>query len=153
MWFNVNWKKLAILLTPTLLRSELIKACIELLMEGINDVHYNWLQFRKSNIYMLAHNSQVCYLRASLNDRFDNELRRIVLIDGNKYQRKYIYTDQEQKPKFLGTIFIHGDEDYQDTGVDFIVQVPTDIIFNINEMKGLIDFFKLASKRYKIVTL
>lgn len=152
-WFNVNWKKLAVLLTPTFLRGELMKAWIELLMEGVNDIHYNWLQFRKSNIYILAHNSQVCYLRGALNDRFDNEQRRIQIIDGNKYQRKYIYTDEEQKPKFLGIIYIHGDEDYLDTGVDFIVQVPNDIIFNINEMKGLIDFYKLASKRYKIVIL
>ena len=153
MWFNVHWKKLAILLTPTFLRSELMKSWIELLMEGINDIHYQWLQFRKSNIYILAHNSQVCYLRGALNDRFDNEQRRIQIIDGNKYQRKYIYTDEEQKPKFLGIIYIHGDEDYSDTGVDFIVEVPNDIIFNINEMKGLIDFYKLASKRYKIVIL
>ena len=153
MWFNVHWKKLAVLLTPTFLRSELMKSWIELLMEGINDIHYQWLQFRKSNIYILAHNSQVCYLRGALNDRFDNEQRRIQIIDGNKYQRKYIYTDEEQKPKFLGIIYIHGDEDYSDTGVDFIVEVPNDIIFNINEMKGLIDFYKLASKRYKIVIL
>ena len=153
MWFNVHWKKLAILLTPTFLRSELMKSWIELLMEGINDIHYQWLQFRKSNIYILAHNSQVCYLRGALNDRFDNEQRRIQIIDGNKYTRKYIYTDEEQKPRFLGIIYIHGDEDYSDTGVDFIVQVPNDIIFNINEMKGLIDFYKLASKRYKIVIL
>ena len=153
MWFNVHWKKLAVLLTPTFLRSELMKSWIELLMEGINDIHYQWLQFRKSNIYILAHNSQVCYLRGALNDRFDNEQRRIQIIDGNKYTRKYIYTDEEQKPRFLGIIYIHGDEDYSDTGVDFIVQVPNDIIFNINEMKGLIDFYKLASKRYKIVIL
>jgi len=153
MWFNVHWKKLAVLLTPTFLRSELMKSWIELLMEGINDIHYQWLQFRKSNIYILAHNSQVCYLRGALNDRFDNEQRRIQIIDGNKYQRKYIYTDEEQKPRFLGIIYIHGDEDYSDTGVDFIVEVPNDIIFNINEMKGLIDFYKLASKRYKIVIL
>jgi len=153
MWFNVHWKKLAVLLTPTFLRSELMKSWIELLMEGINDIHYQWLQFRKSNIYILAHNSQVCYLRGALNDRFDNEQRRIQIIDGNKYTRKYIYTDEEQKPRFLGIIYIHGDEDYSDTGVDFIVEVPNDIIFNINEMKGLIDFYKLASKRYKIVIL
>ena len=153
MWFNVQWKKLAILLTPTFLRSELMIAWLELLMESINDIHYQWLQFRKSNIYILAHNSQVCFLRGALNDRFDNEQRRIQIIDGNKYQRKYIYTDEEQKPRFLGIIYIHGDEDYSDTGVDFIVEVPNDIIFNINEMKGLIDFYKLASKRYKIVIL
>lgn len=73
MWFNVQWKKLAVLLTPTFLRSELMKSWIDLLMKAINDIHYQWLQFRKSNIYILAHNSQVCYLRGALNDRFDNE--------------------------------------------------------------------------------
>lgn len=151
MWFNVNWKKLAVLLTPTFLRGEKMTAWLELIIEGVNQVHYQWLQLRKNNIYSLAHNSQVCYLRAALNDRFDNEQRRIIILDGNKYSRKYIYTDAEQKPKFLGIIFIHGDEDYQDTGVDFIVSVPNDIFFSEAEMTSLIDFYKLASKRYKII--
>lgn len=150
MWFNVNWKKLAVLLTPTFLRSELMKSWIELLMEGINEVHYNWLTFRKSNIYILAHNSQVCYLRGTLNDRFDNEQRRILIVDGNKYEREYIYTRGEQKPYFLGTLFIYSREDYADTGVDFIVRVPSDLIYNEVEMQALIKFYKLASKRFKI---
>ena len=90
MWFNVQWKKLAILLTPTFLRSELMIAWLELLMESINDIHYQWLQFRKSNIYILAHNSQVCFLRGALNDRFDNEQRRIQIIDGNNLSRTQI---------------------------------------------------------------
>ena len=151
MWFNVNWKKLAVLLTPTFLRGKKMMAWLELIIEGVNQVHYQWLQLRKNNIYNLAHNSQVCYLRAALNDRFDNEQRRITILDGNKYSRKYVYTDAEQKPKFLGTILIHGDEDYQDTGVDFIVSVPNDIFFSEAEMTSLIDFYKLASKRYKII--
>lgn len=152
MWFNVNWKKLAILLTPTFLRSSLMKAWLELMMEGINSIHYAWLQMRHSNIYTLAHNSQVCYLKAALNDRFDNTLRRIRIIDGNKYKRKYIYTDAEQQPRYLGTLYIHGDEDYEDTGVDFIVTVPAGLVYSSAEMKAVIDFYKLASKRYKIIT-
>ena len=152
MWFNINFKRLTVLLTPTFLRGEKMTAWLELIIEGVNYVHYEWLQLRKQNIYSLAHNSQVCYLRAALNDRFDNEPRRIIILDGNKYQRKYIYTDAEQKPKFLGVIYIHGDEDYQDTGVDFIVQVPSDIVFSLAQMTSLIDFYKLAGKRYKIVT-
>lgn len=151
MWFNVNWKKLAILLTPTFLRSNLMIAWLELLMEGINDIHYQWLQFRKSNIYILAHNSQVCYLRAALNDSFDYDLRRIIIIDGNKYKKKYIYTRGEQKPKFIGILFIHSRDDYEDTGIDFIVQVPSNLVYNEDQMKALINFYKLASKRYKIV--
>ena len=150
MWFNVNWKKLAVLLTPTFLRGEKITAWLELIIEGVNQVHYQWLQLRKNNIYSLAHNSQVCYLRAALNDRFDNEQRRILIVDGNKYEREYIYTRGEQKPYFLGTLFIYSREDYADTGVDFIVRVPSDLIYNEVEMQALIKFYKLASKRFKI---
>ena len=150
MWFNVNWKKLAVLLTPTFLRGEKMTAWLELIIEGVNQVHYQWLKLRKNNIYSLAHNSQVCYLRGALNDRFDNEQRRILIVDGNKYEREYIYTRGEQKPYFLGTLFIYSREDYADTGVDFIVRVPSDLIYNEVEMQALIKFYKLASKRLKI---
>ena len=150
MWFNVNWKKLAVLLTPTFLRGEKMTAWLELIIEGVNQVHYQWLQLRKNNIYSLAHNSQVCYLRGALNDRFDNEQRRILIVDGNKYEREYIYTRGEQKPYFLGTLFIYSREDYADTGVYFIVRVPSDLIYNEVEMQALIKFYKLASKRFKI---
>lgn len=152
MWFNVNWNRLAVLLLPTFLRSEVTKAWISLLISPVNDIHYWWLQFRKQNIYNLAHNSQKCYLRAALNDRFDNELRRIRIDDGNSFKRQYIYTDAEQKTKFLGIMFLYDDSDYADTGVDFIVVVPAGLLYSIYEMKSLIDFYRLASKRYKIIT-
>ncbi len=128
-----------------------MKAWLELIVSGIDDIHYRWLQFRTDNIYKLNHNSQICYLRKALNDRFDSSLRRIVIASGNAYTRQYIYTDAEQKPKWLGTIYLHGDEDYSDTGVDFIVKVPQDLQFSKYEMTALIDYYKLASKRYKIV--
>lgn len=152
MWFLVNWQRLAILLTPTFLRSQLMNAWTAIIVEGVDYVHYNWRQYRAQNIYNLAHNSQKCYLRAALNDRFDNEQRRIEIDDGNSFKRKYIYTDAEEKPRFLGTIFLYGDEDYEDTGVDFLVIVPAGLVYSIYEMNALIDFYKLASKRYKIVT-
>lgn len=151
MWFSVNWNRLTILLTPTFLRSDLMKAWLSLLVSPIEDIHYQWLQFRKANIYNLAHNSQKCYLRGALNDRFDNELRRIRIDDGNAFKRQYIYTDAEQKTKFLGTMFLYDDSDYADTGVDFIVVVPSDLQYNNYEMKALVDFYRLASKRYKII--
>ena len=163
MWFNVNWTRLAILLTPTFLRSELMTAWLKLLISGFSDNHNNWLQYRRQNIYNLAHNSQKCYLRGALNDRFDNELRRIRIDDGNGFKRKYIYTDGELngtiinpkifiKPTYLGTLFLYDDSDYADTGVDFIVIVPAGLVFNIYEMNALIDFYRLASKRFKIIT-
>ena len=151
MWFNVDWIRLVILMMPTYMRSALMQAWLSLQVEGVSFIHYNWLQMRKANIYDLAHNSQICYLRAVLNDRFDATLRRIEISSGNAFARQYIYTDGEQKPKYLGTIYIYDDADYEDTGVDFIVKVPMDIQYSIYEMTALIDYYKLASKRYKII--
>lgn len=152
MWFLVNWNRLALLLTPTFLRSEMMQAWLELLVSGVSDTHYAWRNYRAENIYKLAHNSQKCYLRAALNDTFDVEQRRIRIDDGNSYKRKYIYTDAEEKPRFLGTIYLYDDADYEDTGVDFLVIVPAGLDYSSVRMKALIDFYKLASKRYKIVT-
>lgn len=152
MWFNVNWERLSLLLTPTFLRDEVMKLWMSLLLSPVGTVHYWWVQNRADNIYKLAHNSQKCYLRGALNDRFDRELRRIRIDDGNAFKRKYIYTDGEEKPKYLGTIFLYDDSDYSDTGVDFIVVLPAGLLYSIYEMRALIDFYRLASKRYKIVT-
>lgn len=152
MWFNVNWPRLALLNTPTFLREEVMKLWMSLLLSPVSQVHYWWVNYRAENIYKLAHNSQKCYLRGALNDRFDRQLRRIRIDDGNAFKRKYIYTDGEEKPKFLGTMFLYDDSDYADTGVDFIVVVPAVLQYSVYEMKALIDFYRLASKRYKIIT-
>lgn len=152
MWFNINWQRLSLLLTPTFLRDEVMKLWLSLLLSPVANVHYWWVNYRADNIYKLAHNSQKCYLRGALNDRFDRELRRIRIDDGNAFKRKYIYTDAEEKPKYLGTIFIYDDSDYSDTGVDFIVVLPVGLLYSVYEMRALIDFYRLASKRYKIIT-
>ena len=151
MWHIVNWAKLGKILTPSFLRSEIIRPWIELMTENVEIIYYQWTLNRNNNIYDLAHNSQICYLRKALNDRFDPSLRRITISSGNAFTRQYIYTDGEQKPKWLGTMYLHGDEDYEDTGVDFIVKVPTDLVFSIYAMTALVDFYKLASKRYKVI--
>lgn len=150
MWYNLDINKLTTLLTPTFLRKEKFLAWLRVLhfplIEIVDKFNFN----RNDNLYNLAHNGQVCYLRGALNDRFDPSQRRIKITDGNRYKREYIYTDGEQKPRFLGIIYLRDDADYGDTGVDFIVEIPQGLIYNQFEMKYLVDFYKLASKRYKI---
>lgn len=150
MWYNLNINRLTELLTPTFLRQEKFLAWLKVLhfplIEIVDKFNFN----RNENLYNLAHNGQVCHLRKVLNDRFDVSARRIKITDGNRYKREYIYTDGEQKPRFLGTIYLRDDADYGDTGVDFIVEVPQDLSYNSYEMEAVINFYKLASKRYKI---
>lgn len=150
MWYNLDIKKLTILLTPTFLRKERFLAWLRVLnfplIEIVDKFNFN----RNENIYNLAHNGQVCYLRGALNDRFDPSQRRIKITDGNRYKREYIYTLGEQKPRYLGKMYLRQNTDYSDIGVDFIVLIPNGLQHNAYEMKALVEFYKLASKRYKI---
>jgi hypothetical protein len=152
MWYKVDVNKLVVLLIPTFLRKPILIGYLQALTLPVSRLHQQWYNMRSDNLYKLAHNGQVCYLRAALNDAFDADQRRIYITDGNKYTRKYIYTSAEQQPKYLGKIYLRQSEDYADTGVDFRVILPNgfDLNNNIYQLKALIDFYKLAGKRYKI---
>ena len=127
-------------------------AFVETAFSPLRSIYDDWYRIRNENLYKLAHNGQVCYLRKALNDRFDHIDRRIYIGNGNRYLRKYIYTHAEQRPEFLGTMYLYSVDDYADTGVDFIVFVPASIIATqIYEIQALIDFYKEGVKRYKIV--
>lgn len=160
MWFDINYKKLAILLLPVKLRKIKTVALVQSLTEGIATLHYKFMRKREDDLYRIAHNGQVCYLRKALNNKFDIQLRRIKIVDASKYKQQYIYTDAEQKPRFLGTMYLRQDSDFADTGVDFIVLLPFELWnrykievagnYKFYEIESLVDFYRLASKRYRI---
>lgn len=150
MWYNLEINKLIELLTPTFLRKEKHLAWLRSLHFPLQKVLDDFLFERKQNLYNRSHNGQVCYLRKVLNDKFDISERRIKITDGNRFKRRYIYTRGEKKPLYLGKIYLYDRADYADAGVDFIVLVPKGLNYSSFEMKSLIDFYRLASKRYKI---
>jgi hypothetical protein len=155
MWYNINFDKLAILLLPTFLRKPTMVAYVQALLQPIDDLHFEWLQKRDLiDFYKLQYTGQVCRLRKVLNDQLDSDERRITIANGNAFKRSHIFTDAENKPKFLGTFFIRSKSEYENTGVDFVVFVPQTII-NKEPFKldFIIKFYKLAGKRYKIESL
>ncbi len=153
MWYNIDFNKIAVLLLPTSIRKPKIIAYLKVLLSPVVELHELFLQKQKLDVFRLEHNGQVCYLRKALNDVFDNDLRRIEINGSNKFSPEFIYTPIEEKPKFLGTIFIHSKVDYSDTAVDFIVRVPKSIYINRKyEIHKWIDFFKKGSKSYTIET-
>lgn len=151
MWFDVDYKKLAVLMLPTVLRRSNVVAFAQSLLAPIAELHYQWKLKRLSDWYQIQHTGQVCYLRKVLNDSLDVSQRRIYIGEGDSFPRKYIYTRAENKPVFLGKMFIYQNSEYTNTGVDFIVYAPAEIIATkINELHSLITYYKLASKRYKV---
>ena len=75
--YNLNIDKLLVLLTPTFLRKPKLVAWLRMLATPLHKVLYDFQRARQADLYNLAHNSQVCYLRKALNDEFDDEQRRI----------------------------------------------------------------------------
>lgn len=150
--FNVDYDRLVILTIPTDLRRLKFSLWVKCLVIPVKMIYSVFMNNRASNLYNLTHNSQVCYLRKVLNDSFDPVLRRITIAEGSRFERKYIYTNAENQPKYLGKIFLRQFSDYADTGFDFRVLVPDgfDLSLVIHQMKAIIDYYKLASKRYKI---
>lgn len=151
MWYKVDFIKLFINWLPTFIRLPGWVDMYKSLAEPLARLHDDWLVFRSSNLYKLSHNAQIPFFEKALNDSLDPSERRIRIIDGNRFGRLYIYTNGEQKPLFLNTAYLRPSTDFVDTGVDFIVLVP-ELVLQLQPalLKSLIEFYKLASKRYKI---
>ena len=151
--YNLNIDKLLVLLTPTFLRKPKLVAWLRTLATPLHKLLYEFHRARQDNLYNLAHNSQVCYLRKALNDKFDDEQRRIRIEDGKQKQRLYIYPRSANKPLYLGKIFLYQRGDYIDGGVDFIVVLPKDLTYDKYKLEALVNFYKLAGKRWQISQL
>lgn len=155
MWYSVDFDKLGKLLLPINLRQQRLMAYLSAILSPLVALHYTWTQFRNTNLYKLAHTGQVCYLRGALNDAFDPSERRIYIDgSGGDATATYIYTPGEEQPKFLGTLFLRNSLEFADTGADFLVYVPASIVASQNyELRALIDYYKVASKRYLIIEI
>lgn len=151
MWYNVDFDKLGKERVAAFLRKPILLAFLNAVVAQVTNLHYIWKQKRLTDWYTINHTGQVCLLRKVLNDALDPIDRRIYIGNGNAFPRKYIYTGAEKKPVFLGKMFIYRNSEYLNTGADFIVFAPQNIIdTKINELHALILFYKLASKRYQI---
>ena len=153
--FNTDWEKLARMIVPVSLRGPKLLAFLNALLAPVIFLHGRLLAYRLETFYTLEHNSQVCRLRAALNDEFDMTDRTIIIADGPDKDPTWIYRRAEEKPKY---IFRRAEalpeRLYQKSettrGADFIIQVPSAIVFDAIKMRAVTDRFKLPSKDYSI---
>lgn len=96
-------------------------------------------------------------MRKRLNDVFDGLERRIKIYSSETYIGIYLYTEAEDdvirsKTKYLSEnpLYLRTEAElYRE--YDFIVEIPATGINEI-ELKAEIDFMKIESKRYLIIT-
>ena len=154
--YKIDYTRLADWLVPSILRRNVLLSLSYALINPVRKLYVDFMKFKTDSEYRLNHNSQVCYLEKVLNDRFDPDEKRITIVDGWRFNQVYIYKETEGNHKALnlGTQYIRPSTDFADTGVDFIVKLPGDLTLKeseLYEMKTLLNAYKLAGKRYKII--
>lgn len=151
-WYDLDMNRLVILLLPINWRKPKMIAFLQSMAAPLKQLHYDFWLNRRQNLYKVRHNFMICYLQSALNDEFDPQLRRIVIEEPEIFANRYIYTSGEQKPRYLGVMYLRTSEEMGDTGVDFTVNM-NGVFADIYDVKGLVDFYKLAGPRYKIINL
>ena len=154
--YDIKYNKLVAWLLPVPLRKAVHNAWLLALTSPVVKLYQALLRYRQAKLYQLTITPQVCYLQRMLNDRFDPTLRRILLSDGIWRQPWYVYQEAELKPRYLYTeaeddpVITYTDSEAGQLPDDFVVYVPIGLIYDITEMRGLLNAYKLAGTRYKI---
>ena len=156
--YDINFNRLALAIVPLCLRKPILMNLMYVMMGQVSRVLGVFSIYRDETNYRLAHNGQVCYLRAVLNDRYDEISRRIYIEDVEPMRGNILF--KREKNDFLmaptrstGNSAILNKRDFSGSNaVDFNVVVPLDLqgTFKEEQMRALVDTYKLASKRYTI---
>lgn len=162
-YYILGINKLVTWLVPPRQRFVLFTELVKVAATPLSFVYQLFTNYRLDIDYRLLITPQVCYLEKIINDSFDKEQRRINISDALNYQVILIHTDEAQIPLMThqdnqGTYYdesipvIHDVSAYADSGNDFYVNVPFTLT-NTQEhkLKNIINTYKLASKRYKII--
>lgn len=93
-------------------------------------------------------------MRGVLNDYFDPDLRRITINNTGSKTQDYIYTQAENLPVYLGTMWLEPEFNYEGSKVDFLVNVPQELMnTKLNEIIATLEFYVLAGKSYQIIAI
>lgn len=123
----------------------------------LNDLYTSFYSFFDSVKYRLTFNGQVIYMEHVLNDQFDNINRGIYITDSNLVDSTFIFTHAEgNEPFYIGMNsesltpnYLFTNQEYVDD-VDFVVNVPSTVTFNIDELKYLVNSYRIAPMRWEI---
>ncbi len=162
--YDIDWFRFANLITPPFLRKAKHIDWIRTWLNPLEDLSFLFKKIREDAIYKVTHNGQVYSLENVLNDEYDNSERRIFIEDSFFIESIYIYPENDEKPVIVydelneGVVYIYDDAAYEAVEFDFVINIPQELQPNTEQdlnnfliqMRGLVDFYKLASKRYEI---
>lgn len=155
--YGVKIKKLAMLATPTSLRKPVFSSLLFAAVSPLQHLQQRSNTYRDDTTYLLAHNGQVCHLRAMLNDYFDATMRRITVMD-NMTTGEAVTVHEREVGRFemisrrtdLRPLKLYRRGYGGVGGYDFWVNVPCDVEASDARIRAMVNIYKLASKRFNI---
>jgi hypothetical protein len=155
--FEVDWRRFARMFTPVELRRSKLMAMLYAALSPIAVLHATFISFRSNVQYRLGINYQVCYLEKLLNDTYDVVDRRIYIDNQPQaFLPKVLYTKAEGRPVklFLKSeaipVKLYRKAETPAGALNFIIFVHQDILFNNDEMSGLVRQYCLQTKNFLI---
>lgn len=157
--FNIDFYRLVAQLLTLRRRKTKFIHWLFCMVEPVIQLHQQFMQFRDSTNYKLAHTPQVFSMENVLNDAFDRTQRRIFIEDGVFTFPVYFYDRADDKPVYF---FDRADDrpvrfyDRSSLGkldVDFTVVLPKGLPISDAEMirlRALVDFYRLPDKTYTV---
>ena len=158
--FEIDYKRLIVLLLPTFLRKETTVTFLRIMTLPVVSLYNQFTTNRNANLYRLQNNGQVCYLRRLLNDAFPEANGKIQIKDGTATGNWLYAWDKDYDPYnyYLliadsGTMFWNKDTILEGVS-NFTVVVPASFAGKTNDIAkiiSLVNEYKLLSKSYNIV--
>lgn len=155
--FNIDLNRFCASLLPIQKRKPKIIQWLLCLIYPITQIYNDFMRFRDATNYRIGHTSQVFSVEDVLNDSFDNESRRIYIIDGDYTFPVFFYDRSDDKPV---RIYDRSDDQpvlfYDRTDkldVDFKVILPIDMNLPDAEtirLRALIEQYTAPDKTYTI---
>jgi hypothetical protein len=157
--YDIKYKKLVTWVVPQVLRKTRLTVLLNVLVSPVVYIYNLFLINRRNNLYKLLITPQICYLEMALNDKYDSSNRKIKIEKAKSYDPLYLYQRIEQIPVYLygkntatagQKQVLYQKKEASAYQYDFIVKVPTTVVFDVNEMMAVIDNYILPDKVYKI---
>lgn len=162
MRFDWDINKTILWLLPTPLRLRRQWAWLKVLIYPISTAYQVFLNYRDQQLYESYLTGQTIQLQRLLNDRFDNSLRRIVIIHSSDSDIP-LYLDQENQPAQDLNLYLD-EESQPDTVilyldgepgasllVDFRVIAPISLTNAQIEIENLVRQYALVDKTFDVV--
>jgi hypothetical protein len=153
--YDVNFKRLVLLLLPTFLRKSVLTAFLYAAGHHIIRLKTSFDEYRIATNYRLYHNGQTCYLRKVLNDYFDSINRRIEISEVNVNKGLFVvYLRETGKfkivPRRPDAIITNRRGLTGINNFDFAVKAPVELIEQDSRIRAITNIYKLVSKRFLI---